>query len=127
MSRESATSLYRRSLLPADRANLPVASLVDCLPPALALRNRQGLQERGSSSGSSSSRAFQRKKDVTRGTHATTLQSRACKWWWQQLRRPWSITCRLPQPEQGGGGAAQLRQGRQLVRPHQLTQLSRLT
>jgi hypothetical protein len=66
MSRESATSLYRRSLLPADRANLPVASLVDCLPPALALRNRQGLQERGSSSGSSSSRAFQKKKDVTR-------------------------------------------------------------
>lgn len=36
-SRASAPSLYRRSAEPAERANLPLASLLDCLPPALAL------------------------------------------------------------------------------------------
>lgn len=40
MSRCSATSLYRLSLLPADLAYFPVASLVDCLPPALALQEQ---------------------------------------------------------------------------------------
>lgn len=37
------TSLYRRNRDPAERANLPVASFEDCLPPALAL----GPRERG--------------------------------------------------------------------------------
>jgi len=42
MSRCSAASVDRLSLLPADLAYLPVASLVDCLPPALALKQQSG-------------------------------------------------------------------------------------
>ena len=35
---EQRTSLYLRIWEPADLANLPVASLPDCLPPAFALQ-----------------------------------------------------------------------------------------
>jgi len=37
------TSLYLRIWDPADLANLPLASLLDCLPPALALQARNSL------------------------------------------------------------------------------------
>lgn len=74
MSFWSAASLYRRSLEPAERPTLPVPSLVDCLPPALARTTYLGVDNKAGSQNKKGSTYREHGGDFA---HPTMLDTRA--------------------------------------------------